>query len=267
MAENLVTLIEAPLAFKTRFPFFTLLIWIPICILIFGTSIVLFVSREWGNGAFAFVVSVVPLIFAYKSMRGHWTAGRGIWIGTIFMVWMAACIGAGIEDRQYMDRFGPVENEFARYAPGLKVSAQKPKPKLFILLARKRAWRDDPPHAPIISTYMDDKKLFDGLPDGIRALNASEVETVAILDWGWQGPKPDMPGVAQRKALIGKCDIELVDRRTRNVIAATTLLSQEVPPTGNTVEEWHGPQPAYKEVAEYLRGAFANSVDAEAPEK
>lgn len=83
------------------------------------------------------------------------------------------------------------------------------------------------------------------MPDHLQLKSPTdEVHTVVLLDWGW---KED--GVYVNKltggiggAYIGVLKITVVDRKTRTVIARTTIESPDKPPEEKrTAMAWYGP--------------------------
>ena len=98
-----------------------------------------------------------------------------------------------------------------------------------------------------------DGDVFFGLPDALRASRPEEVGTVVQLAYG-RAPGPGVYGKERLPSFIQTCQVTVIDRAGRGVIAAA-LLRGGKPPEGieEGQKEGVGPKPT-QEIIDYLKG-------------
>ena len=134
------------------------------------------------------------------------------------------------------------------------------RPKVLpVALTKKGAKKGDAKTPPEVAV-----ELYRSLPDSLRAAGPDEVQTVVLLDYGWNywGTYHNQVAGNAGNAYVGTCVVTVMDRKSRLVVASTTLESPERPPTEKlTAMEWYGPQPGDEEIVKYLQGLPTRSGD------
>lgn len=237
---------ESPNAVQAQkgFPFVLIPFVSPLAIMFLGVIVPMAMTKEWSGMVVSALIGGGLALVVLLGMRGRWTLFRGLWVLLFAGVWFAACLGSGIEKRAVQREFAPVQAEFAGYLPppARIVTAARPiKLKLFPLFLHSRGKTRVERDAPSLPILAEDFRLYKDLPPSLRAVNAAEVQSVVIVDWGWDGD-----------SRLGTCDVTVVDRKTRTILAATSLTQADTS-TAPHAPDWRGTQPSIKDVLGYLQ--------------
>ncbi len=235
-------LAELPNAQK-GFPFIHMLLVAPLAILFLGVLLQMWLSRQWGAAAIAVVLGGTAAAVLLIRMRGRWTLFRVLWIMALSGVWVAANYHVGMRKQWVQRTFAPVQTEFAGYVPPpsrVVTASRLIKLKLFPLILHGRGKTRVESNAPTLPISSEDFKLYEELPPTLKAANAAEVQSVVVVNWGWD---------ATTRA--GTCDITVVERKTRMILAATKLTHADTSAEAHG-PDWRGVQPSVKEVLSYL---------------
>lgn len=238
------------------------------CVLPFATFLGSTIGLIWlfhdGSQVFGVItcgISLLLIAWALAVLQDRWTMSRGVWAGGVAC--LGLCVGGFVGFMQYQDMrrnetLQPVAAALlAEFQQPLRLGGGPSMPiragGVFPLVLNPRSERNPVPNPNPTADFSYENCL----PDHLQLQSPTdEVHTVVLLDWGW---KED--GVYINKltggiggAYIGVLKITVVDRKTRAVIARTTIESPNKPPEEKrTAMAWYGSQPDIYEINQFLR--------------
>ena len=243
------------------FPYLMMLAAMPVAVVFIAAGISAVFTNEWDAVTGCFICGAGALAVLMHFMRGRWTSGRAIWTLTLLLIWSGASINVGLGKRVVLP-FKPLEVEFAAFQPPGRSAAEAAsptplRPKLFPLVIHSRGDRNQDPLPAMAPRHLYDIEIYKQLPPQLKPASLNEVHTVVLLDWGWtkRAESQDKNAGGVHGVYLGTCEIKVIDRDTRAVIAQTTLQSNKGPTSvdaGRLSSDWYGPQPSDKDVIAYL---------------
>jgi len=210
-------LVDVPNAAAAQkgFPFLLLLIASPLAIMFLGVVIPTVLTKEWGAMTLSLLLGGPLALLVLFRMRDRWTLFRALWVLMLAGIWFAACYSVGFEEQSIQRRFTGVQKEFAGFVPPparAVVTARPIKLKLFPLILHSRGKTRVESDAPSLPSYSEEIKLYRDLPETLKAATDADVRSVVVVNWGWDKNTHD-----------GTCEVSVVERKTRTILAATTL--------------------------------------------
>jgi hypothetical protein len=201
-------------------------------------------------------LAVVLIVFSVWRMWGFWTRGRVVWsacLTGLFALGILIAAMRGREEKDLSKKFSPVVQALGDVGSLQDSLSAGLRPKVVpVVLTKKGAKKADAKTPPEVAF-----DLYQNLPEAWKAGGPGEVQTVVLLDYGWNywGTYRNQITGNTGNAYVGTCGVTVVDWKSRLVVARETLQSPEKPPESKlTAMEWYGSQPSEEQIVKYLQG-------------